>query len=92
VVFDDDRRFVAIGLWDPESPIRVKVLHQGKPVAIDADWFRGRLADAVARRRTLAASTGTPTATTGPPATGWCTARTTACPAWYSTAMAMSPC
>jgi 23S rRNA (cytosine1962-C5)-methyltransferase len=65
VVFDDDRRFVAIGLWDPESPIRVKVLHQGKPVAIDADWFRGRLADAVARRRTLAASTGTPTATTG---------------------------
>jgi 23S rRNA (cytosine1962-C5)-methyltransferase len=65
VVFDDDRRFVAIGLWDPESPIRVKVLHHGKPVTIDADWFRGRLADAVARRRTLAASTGTPTATTG---------------------------
>ncbi|MEI6401545.1 MAG: class I SAM-dependent rRNA methyltransferase [Actinomycetota bacterium] len=65
VIFDDDRRFVAIGLWDPESPIRVKVLHQGKPVAIDADWFRGRLAEAVARRRTLAESAGTPTATTG---------------------------
>ena len=65
VIFDDDRRFVAIGLWDPESPIRVKVLHQGKPVAIDADWFRARLADAVARRRTLAESAGTPTVTTG---------------------------
>ena len=65
VVFDDDRRFVAIGLWDPESPIRVKVLHHGKPVTIDADWFRARLADAIARRRTLAESAGTATATTG---------------------------
>jgi 23S rRNA (cytosine1962-C5)-methyltransferase len=36
VVFDDRRRFVAIGLWDPASPIRLKILHAGPPVTIDA--------------------------------------------------------
>lgn len=36
VVFDKDRRFVAIGLWDPTSPIRLRVLHTGKPRTIDA--------------------------------------------------------
>lgn len=65
VVFDDDRRFVAIGLWDPRSPIRVRVLHHGRPAAIDADWFRARLAEAAARRAPLAASAGAPDATTG---------------------------
>jgi 23S rRNA (cytosine1962-C5)-methyltransferase len=53
VVFDDDRSFVAIGLFDPSSPIRVKVLHHGKPVTIDADWFRQRISDALERRRPL---------------------------------------
>ena len=33
VVFDDHRRFAAIGLYDPTSPIRVRVLHHGDPVA-----------------------------------------------------------
>lgn len=65
VVFDDDRRFVAIGLWDPTSPIRVRVLHHGRPTAIDADWFRACLAAAAARRAPLAATAGTPEATTG---------------------------
>jgi 23S rRNA (cytosine1962-C5)-methyltransferase len=37
VVFDDRPRFAAIGLWDPDSPIRVKVLHVGDPATIDAD-------------------------------------------------------
>ncbi len=55
VVFDDQRRFVAIGLWDPASPIRVKVLHQGRPTTIDADFFRARLTDALARRAPLIA-------------------------------------
>ena len=43
VVFDDDRRFVAIGLWDPSSPIRLKVLHAGQPAQIDEAWFRAAL-------------------------------------------------
>lgn len=53
VVFDEDRKFAAIGLWDPASPIRVKLLHRGAPTTIDADWFAGRLARALARRGAL---------------------------------------
>ena len=64
VVFDDDRAFVAIGLWDPTSPIRVKVLHHGRPTTIDEAWFRTKIGEAVERRRTRAESAGTPTATT----------------------------
>ena len=57
VVFDDDRAFVAVGLFDPSSPIRVKVLHRGRPVAIDADWFRVTIASAVERRLPISAPT-----------------------------------
>lgn len=40
VVFDDNRRFVAIGLFDPDSPLRMRVLHRHKPRSIDAEfWF-----------------------------------------------------
>jgi len=53
VVFDDNRRFAAIGLWDPESPIRVKVLHVGKPVTIDDDWWRNKLQQALDVRHEL---------------------------------------
>ncbi len=35
VVFNDDRGFEAIGLWDADSPIRVRVLHRGAPTPID---------------------------------------------------------
>ena len=65
VVFDDERRFVAIGLWDPASPIRIKVLHQGRPVTIDADWFRGCLTAALGRRAPLIDTASTPSPTTG---------------------------
>jgi 23S rRNA (cytosine1962-C5)-methyltransferase len=43
VVFDRRDRFAAIGLFDPESPIRLKVLHFGTPVAIDSAWFASRI-------------------------------------------------
>jgi len=43
VVFDDERRFAGIGLWDPNSPIRIKMLHSGKPTTIDAGWWKDRL-------------------------------------------------
>ena len=64
VVFDDDRRFVAVGLWDPASPIRLKVLHQGKPVQIDETWFRAALQRSFDVRRPLAETAGTADATT----------------------------
>jgi len=53
VVFDRQRRFAAIGLYDPSSPIRVRILHHGKPTPIDDDFWRRRVADALARRATL---------------------------------------
>ncbi|MEI2612827.1 MAG: class I SAM-dependent rRNA methyltransferase [Candidatus Promineifilaceae bacterium] len=50
VLFDAERRFIAIGLYDPGSPIRVKVLHQGQPVTIDGGWLAEKIALAVRRR------------------------------------------
>lgn len=59
VIFDADRRFAAIGLWDPASPIRIKVLHQGRPVSIDSAFWRTRLSTALDRRSGLAADPDT---------------------------------
>lgn len=53
VVFDDHRRFVAIGLYDPDSPIRVRILHAGAPATIDEAWFDHRIAAAIAMRASL---------------------------------------
>jgi 23S rRNA (cytosine1962-C5)-methyltransferase len=39
VLFDERNRFLAIGLYDPHSPIRVRVLHRGEPAVIDEEWF-----------------------------------------------------
>jgi 23S rRNA (cytosine1962-C5)-methyltransferase len=53
VIFDDRRRFMAIGLYDPTSPIRVRVLHHGAPEPIDRTWLHDRLAEAAAWRAPL---------------------------------------
>ncbi|MEM7130167.1 MAG: class I SAM-dependent rRNA methyltransferase [Chloroflexota bacterium] len=58
VIFDRKRRFLAIGLYDPDSPLRVRILHHGKPATIDSSWFRQRIEDAFIIRRHLPA-TGT---------------------------------
>jgi 23S rRNA (cytosine1962-C5)-methyltransferase len=50
VVYDRQDRFLAIGLYDPDSPIRVRMLHAGKPVTIDRAWWRERFKTTVARR------------------------------------------
>ena len=55
MVFDQRREFVAVGLWDPDSPIRVKVLHVGSPVTIDRNWWSDRIARALDRRASLLA-------------------------------------
>jgi 23S rRNA (cytosine1962-C5)-methyltransferase len=59
VIFDRERKFAAIGLWDPTSPIRIKVLHHGRPVTIDAAFWRTRLATALDQRSGLAADPDT---------------------------------
>ncbi len=53
VVFDPNRKFAAIGLWDPHSPISVRVLHTGKPTPIDTDFWRRSITAALGRRRDL---------------------------------------
>ena len=43
VIFDDDHRFLAIGLYDPTSSIRVRILQSRDPATINADWFQNKL-------------------------------------------------
>src|ERR1035441_6914089 len=51
VIYDRKDRFLATGLFDPDSPIRVRLLHVGKPQAIDRDWWAERLARALEVRK-----------------------------------------
>ena len=53
VLFDRNNRFLAIGLYDPHSPIRVRVLHRGEPETMDGAWFAARLDAAFQLRRAL---------------------------------------
>lgn len=50
VIYDRKDKFLAVGLFDPDSPIRVRLLHTGKPQTIDAAWWGARLDAAVQRR------------------------------------------
>ena len=53
VIFDDKRRFLAIGLYDPASPIRVRILQSRDSATINADWFKNKLASAARLRAPL---------------------------------------
>lgn len=52
VLFDEKNRFLAFGLYDPFSPIRVRILqlHSGN---LDASWFSERLQRALEKRSPL---------------------------------------
>jgi len=39
VIFDSQRKFLALGLWDPDSVIRIRILQFSKPAEIDQDWL-----------------------------------------------------
>jgi 23S rRNA (cytosine1962-C5)-methyltransferase len=54
VIFDKHDKFLAVGLYDPDSPIRVRVLHRGKPLKIDEDWFARNLAESLTVRDGIA--------------------------------------
>lgn len=56
VVFDRKRAFLAVGLLDPHSPIRLRVLRARQSGPVDAAFFAERLAAALARRAELAAT------------------------------------
>jgi 23S rRNA (cytosine1962-C5)-methyltransferase len=56
VIFDGDRKFMAVGLYDPISPLRIRVLHRGRPLTIDREFWRLRLSQALDRRGDLVRS------------------------------------
>ncbi len=47
VVYDSDNRFLAIGLYDPFSDIRLRILQTKDPREIDETFFRERLQQAL---------------------------------------------
>lgn len=49
-------KFIGVGLYDPGSPIRIRVLHQGSPAQINADFFREKLSSAKEKRNALLAT------------------------------------
>jgi 23S rRNA (cytosine1962-C5)-methyltransferase len=53
VVYDRNDAFLAVGLYDPRSPIRLRILHAGKPKNIGLEWWRGRWKEALDRRKGL---------------------------------------
>ena len=56
VIYDRKNQFLAVGLFDPDSPIRVRILHAGKPQTIDDAWWQARLEQALAKRAGLFAA------------------------------------
>jgi len=55
IVYDKKDRFLALGLYDPDSPIRVKILQQGQPAPLDEGWFARVIEAAWAHRLPLLA-------------------------------------
>ena len=58
VIFDDRKRFLAVGLYDPTSPLRVRVLQHGEPAPIDR-CLAPRPAGAAAALRSALPASGT---------------------------------
>jgi 23S rRNA (cytosine1962-C5)-methyltransferase len=53
VIYDRKDKFLAVGLFDPDSPIRVRILHAGRPQTIDSAWWQTRLEQSLSIRRNL---------------------------------------
>ncbi|MBV1893433.1 MAG: class I SAM-dependent rRNA methyltransferase [Ilumatobacteraceae bacterium] len=53
VIFDADRSFAAVALYDPESPIQFRVLHVGKPTPIVDAWWTATFQRALEARSDL---------------------------------------
>ena len=70
VIFDSKRNFLAVGLYDPTSMIRVRILQNRKSARINTDWFAEQLEKAV-RLRALRSPISPQNA--APPDTDWYT-------------------
>ncbi len=51
VIFDSkSNKFLACGFYDPNSPIRIKILQANKPATINAEWFSKKIEEAYLKR------------------------------------------
>ncbi|PTX62116.1 23S rRNA (cytosine1962-C5)-methyltransferase [Kordia periserrulae] len=51
VIFDNRKnQFLAVGFYDPNSPIRIKILQANKPATINAEWFATKVQEAYNKR------------------------------------------
>jgi len=54
IIFDNKRnKFLALGLYDPFSPIRIKLLQFKKGANINEDWFQQKIETAYEKRQPL---------------------------------------
>lgn len=57
IIFDQKKnKFLALGLYDPHSPIRIKILVKGKSATLNADWFAEKITAAFKLRAPLLAT------------------------------------
>jgi 23S rRNA (cytosine1962-C5)-methyltransferase len=59
VMYDKRDRFLAVGMYDGDSPIRLRILHCGKPTTIDRDWWLEKARVALAKRESGIIQPGT---------------------------------
>ena len=54
VIYDREKnQFLAVGLYDPLSPMRIKILQALQPLRINRDWFIKKISEAQAKRTPL---------------------------------------
>lgn len=53
IIFDRKNRFLAVGLYDPASMIRVRILQHSQPATINREWFQAQIEAAAQIRATL---------------------------------------
>lgn len=57
IIFDQKKnKFLALGLYDPHSPIRVKILASGKSATLNEAWFEEKITTAYDKRKPLLAT------------------------------------
>ncbi len=60
IVYDQKKnKFLALGLYDPHSPIRIKLLQYRQPAKIDTHWFQQKIEQAYQVRQRLLTTSDT---------------------------------
>jgi 23S rRNA (cytosine1962-C5)-methyltransferase len=59
VIYDSENAFLAVGFYEPKSPLAIKILEFGKAVKIDECWIESKLSVAMGKRSGLEAENTT---------------------------------